>query len=371
MPSDLMNVISSVQAIQAQQAAYEQAMYNQLQAAQNQRGVFGNQTLTNTPLTVRLPISPATPVTDLFFKIPSVAYLVEKIPAAKVVIAKDGVTAAYLNEAKAQGLSLRQQCKDLGIPWSARLLAANEVSEDTVRLAMILEPTVFVQAKPKERVHEWAARILILSRDGAAKAVITWAAWHVLDIRIDDLDYLARVREIAPSTSPKTVRERSVAWHAQFRQPHLTRGGQPSFERDVKAKLPAHVDWERRTFHGYEFHPLKTYGDFEDEGAGLRHCVATRFSNAKDGHRIYFSLRLDGKRVATAEYEKVIFSNKWTLREIKSLSNRMPAPSAKEAAVEFEGVISGKIVLANEPAPKAAVEIPPMKAVYDSSAWTG
>lgn len=310
---------------------------------------------------------------SLFYRLPSVMYLIEKIPAAQAVMKPDGVTATYLNEAKASGLSLKQQCKDLGIPWSSRLLSKSEVSLDAVKVAAILEPTVFAQAKPKENVGTWASRILTIHSSGAGKSVIDWAAWHVLEVGSDDIDYLGRQRDIVPSTSSKTIRERSAEWHRRIWLAPI--GFASDHAPDAPAALPGCIDWSSMIFAGYEFRPLKTYADFAAEGSALRNCVSTRFPHAKRGDRVYFSMRTPkGENVATVEYEHGILSSAFHLREIKSISNAPPPPAAKLAAEKFQDVVSGKVKPQADQAPAKsapAINTIPQKPEYDSKSWTG
>lgn len=318
-------------------------------------------------------------VTQLFFEIPAVKYLIEKIPAARVVIAQDGVTAAYLMEAKHLGLPLKKQCEDLGIPWTARLLTEGEVSVDAVKVASFLAPSVFSQSKPKERFTNWAARVLDVYESGCPEEVVTWAAWNVAALSGDDLDYLKSLKTIAPSTKPETVKERSREWHRSFhrRQQIASIGASES----SRAILPEGFTGKALEFSDLTFKPLVTPDDFLDESHEMRHCISTRFHYAFGGTRFYFSISGGGKRLATAEYHL-----DGTLSEIKAFANAKPTSAVIDAAIAFSRSrlltaaskqaqppwrLTSTVPKPPEPPKPPKPEPHIQKLSFDASAWTG
>jgi len=318
---------------------------------------------------------------EIFWKIPAVAYLVERIPAAKVVIKPTAFTLTYLTEAKAQGLSLRAQCDDLGIPWSARLLTADEASVAAVKIASILPPSVFSQAKEKSKIGLWAENVLWLAERGAHKSVVEWAAWHMADLQSDDRDYLLSLSEIAPSTKASTIRERSLRWHRDqdLRQAVLQYG----FKLSARAKIPH--DLERCSHSGFDFVAFRTLEDFIEDGRDQKHCIATRFRYAAMGTHVYFSIRSGSSKIATVEYAPT-----GELLEIKGPTNRMPEARVVHAATGFGAIVrngppSTDVTAAEtdtkrkeEPQPTksvlnrlANVLAPPVRLSIDAKSWTG
>lgn len=379
MPMNLLGgAVGTLMEAQRQQDMLQQ-QYHQ---AQNQALLgnvgLGNLLYPNIPRKVRT-ISIHREEGDIFFAIPSVAYLVEKIPATKILIKPHAYLVTYLAEAKALGLSLKKQCEDLGIPWTARLLTATECTMDSVKLASVLPPSIFSQAKPKDGVGLWATRLVGLYEAGASEEVMAWAAWHVLDLVNDDLDYLKTIHKIAPSTKVATIKERSTEWHRNiWRRERLASIGA---HEGSKAKLPEHLSSEPIEYCGHVFALLTTPDDFYDEGKEMRHCIATRFAYAQNGQRCYASVSKDGKRLATAEYD----SRSGALLEIKAFANASPDSATRAAADLFGSVIRGREHLA---APKTEADHQVSKAStkslaqriasafvprteFDSKGWTG
>lgn len=263
----------------------------------------------------------------LFWHIPAVAYLVEKIPAARHVIKPDGITATYLAEAKAAGYPLKKQCEDLGIPWTARLLTASESRLSVIKAASFLAPSVFAQTKACET---WGNRLCWLFERGARPAVIEWAARHIMALPDDARDYLLTLETIASTTKAKTIADRNREWHANVN--HERTAAQYGFRLSDRAKSPHGI--EKAEYAGYEFHAMVSFDDFYKDGQEQRHCITSRFGGALAGSRYYFSIRKDGKRLATAEYD--LSGN---VLELKSFANGAPPMAVKMAANAFRDII--------------------------------
>lgn len=145
-------------------------------------------------------------------------------------------------------------------------------------------------------------------------------------------------------------------------------------------KLP---DWLHRfDLDGYEFHVLLTADAFIEEGRQMHHCVAGRYQRSARGHW-YFSIRKNGRRVATAE-----FDNKFVLTEIKALQNKAPEQGAVAAANRVRGFVENGPPKEEKPSsePKALSAPEPTRTitsslkalaqqgkelVFNSTTWTG
>ncbi|HMF25572.1 MAG TPA: PcfJ domain-containing protein [Pseudolabrys sp.] len=97
-------------------------------------------------------------------------------------------------------------------------------------------------------------------------------------------------RPFSPNMSLRTVMKLSADWHEAVA--NNLDGPQYSFP---KPWLPA------TRLNGYEIVPIANGADLYREGAAMRHCVGSYGSLVTRGDCYIYSVREDGKRVATAE----------------------------------------------------------------------
>lgn len=318
---------------------YFNAMQNQrFDAVRNQQLL--NQYLLAQPSQLRIVTIGKSPE-FLFWQLPQVVFLVERIPSAKVVLKPEPMTALYLDGAKREGFSLKRQCDELGIPWSSRKLKPEQVSVDVVKMATILKPSTFVQAAASAPdIHQWGARLLWLAERGAKDAILEWAAWNQHALTQDDSDYILTLESIPMCTKAGTIKERSHEWHERQ---HMVQyyGGDPTEKADPLL-WPDEIECD-----GYQVVGLKTRRQFHDEGSEQRHCVRSRFEYAKRGMRVYYSIRQGNRRLATVEY-----SGDGEVTEIKAFANRAPSAEVKKVAEKC-----GHLLAQRQPAkPRAIVE---------------
>lgn len=299
---------------------------------------------------------------QLFWRCPVVSYLVDKIPAASAVIKPNQTTLAYLSQAKAEGYPLRKQCEDLGIPWSARLIDKACVSQDAVMAAVVLKPSPFSQSLPNDvTTNKWAGLVVSLYKKGGSDSALNWLARHYRSIQSTEvLDYLAQCGEVAITTKPDTIFKRNRDWHDQI---HRSRS---------MAEIDAYRQYgeakpKRDAFHyrGFDFIPLKTAEDFYQEGREQRNCVMSRFPDAVYGRYHYYSMRKDGRRVATVQYDAD------RIVEIKAACNKAVEPEiANIAQVAWQSEPEQRIL------PPAKISRPSLgrravNLIADSTSWTG
>jgi len=258
---------------------------------------------------------------DLFWRLPAVEYLVDRIPAARLVLKPEPMVAIYLQQAKETGLGLREQCEELGLPWAARLLQGDEITIEAIKVAAILTPSTFAQTK---RAGAWAGIVLHAYALGSCDEAVAWVAMHADEIERDDVDYIATLDALHRSTAPATVLERSAEWHEQVNADHFAKkhGRRPDASAHVPESLTEIV------LPGYVFKALTDFGAFQAESRAMHHCVWSRF----DLHsaRIYYSVvdRETDKRVATAE-----FARSGSLLECQGFANgKVPGPVLAAAA---------------------------------------
>ena len=278
-----------------------------------------------------------------FWDLPVVAYLIGKIPAVRTVLEHYGLArmwqaAVYLLEAEQRGLSIKRQCEDLGVPWSARWLSPSECCIDAVKVAAFLPPQVFKETKPAEYdyyrdlgVKQWAELVLWLYERGAKASVVNWYARHCLKINRDDRDYLLTLHKIDHRTKPETIMSRSAKWHKEIAA--AREAEQLGWKPGQTVKIPH--DIESYEYRGLTFVALRTIEDFIEDGREQRHCIADRFSYAVKMRACYFSIRdKDGKRLSTVEFEPQR-GMKFVVSENLAFGNKKPPRHVKQNAMSF------------------------------------
>lgn len=257
---------------------------------------------------------------DLFWRLPAVEYLTDRIPAAKLVLRPDPMVAVYLQQAKDADYSLRKQCDELGIPWSARLLEGDELTKEAVMVAAFLPSSVFAQTKAP---GNWAHMVLQAYRLNCVDEAIVWVAFHAAEIDSDDIDYIATLENLHRSTSAATVCERSREWHEQADAEMFKR--KYGYRMEASANVPAGM--EEFVFAGYRFKALMSFGDFRDESKVMHHCVWSRFSMVSQC--LYYSVTDagNGNRAATIE-----FAREGRLLEAKGFGNAQVPDDVMQAA---------------------------------------
>lgn len=81
---------------------------------------------------------------ELFLKLPSIKYFLEKIPSGVFFIEENLIVAEYFRQAKEYGISLKQQCEDLCVPWNSRTIPQKVLTKDLVDASALFS------------AHDWA-----------------------------------------------------------------------------------------------------------------------------------------------------------------------------------------------------------------------
>lgn len=124
---------------------------------------------------------------------------------------------------------------------------------------------------------------------------------------------------------PRAMQE-AEAWHGRLNGAAAAkRIGLPP---NTIIDLGTHPDED--THDGLTFIALRTPELIAEEGAAMRHCVASYVRNVLDGHSHIVSIRSAGKRLATLELD-----GDWTVRQIKAKANRDPGGDARTAAAHY------------------------------------
>lgn len=131
----------------------------------------------------------------------------------------------------------------------------------------------------------------------------------------------------------------------------------------------ANPDRQPFTFNGYQFVPLKTAEDFYEEGRVPRNCIMSRFSGAVSGRSVYYSMRKDGQRVATVQYEP-----NGRIAEIKAAYNKPVSAEVHNVATvawQFSEKPEEAKAVRNDFEIKRGPISRAISLVADATSWTG
>lgn len=178
------------------------------------------------------------------------------------------------------------------------------------------------------RIKEPAFLLDWLAPALAAAPFETWAHWH------EALDFaLAHRDEFNRRWTWEGVLARATEWHRDLARRNaaatfLAEHG-IGFEDEIAYTgfpIEAEVD-------GYLFTALCSGAALHEEGAVMRHCVATYAGLVLRGMSRIYSITSDGERVATVELSR--WGGKWVVSQIKARFNEPPPQPARIAAAQF------------------------------------
>jgi hypothetical protein len=130
------------------------------------------------------------------------------------------------------------------------------------------------------------------------------------------------VRPFTPSMSLKTVTELSADWHEAVASDMS--GPQYAFP---KAWYPA------AKIGAYEILPIDSSAELYREGAAMHHCAGTYANDVKRGYSYFYSIRSDGKRVATLALDRAAVGNSVAISQLRGPCNAQP-PKAISLTVQ-------------------------------------
>lgn len=88
------------------------------------------------------------------------------------------------------------------------------------------------------------------------------------------------------------------------------------------------------TLAGFDFHALRSLRALVVEGKAMHHCVASYHRDIQSGRARIYSIRKDGKRIATVEFTRR-HGTTWQPVQIKGVCNARPAGDVVKAADLF------------------------------------
>lgn len=129
------------------------------------------------------------------------------------------------------------------------------------------------------------------------------------------------------------IQRQSEAWH----------------EEQVREQVTTHYTWssalDAYVDEGYEVVPLTTSVDLAVEGTKMHHCVGSYADVCNVGRSRIFSIRKDGKSLATAE---LVYDNRgkaWVLNQNRGPCNSTPDPDIMAVAHRLEEAYNAAVRL--------------------------
>jgi hypothetical protein len=339
---------------------------------------------------------------SLMLRLPEVAYFVEKVPIARVVIKPSAVHLRYFQHARDSGISFKAQCEALDIPWHARKIPSDCVSKNALKVARMLSASLFAQTMPSDREHfeRWVRVILGCGSYGALPPHSkVWLAHHAVEYPADGeneliLSYLRSCGSLDPKASVEDVRrwaqkKQDAATRERARRGpvgilgdtiHLWNDGGiavPDVYRDAvlemmhgTRRVPVHLGFDRARGetrepiaypiddfrHGaLDVTLLRTVEEFDAIGVEMQNCIGSRdgfrasadgwprrvmnfFAAAKAGHIHVAVIRSGQAAVAVAS-----FNSSWSPLDVKGRRNS-PVPNDVRMAAYAFGDLARRVV---------------------------
>lgn len=254
-----------------------------------------------------------------------------------------------------RGVTLKEMFRSYAVPYPMRKLTGRAVAPRFVVLLKTLsrmDPSPLAQAIPPPRLQRmWLNQLRDFKgiRLGVPDKVMHWAAveiskaltagGYVGDAKdMGDMLFSARGRSLNPAWSWATAGRQMVDWHTEL------------------AKQQDTADFVKR--HGLGFTDLIDYGHFPDqlrigdhdfialrsgealwlEGAAMRHCVSSYVNLVVKGKSRIYSVRRDGKRVATLELDRQTEST-FGISQLKGPCNAPVKKDVLNDARSFAGAV--------------------------------
>lgn len=135
-------------------------------------------------------------------------------------------------------------------------------------------------------------------------------------------------------TWERLIRE-TGGWHEALANAQIDRINDGTYDTDVAYRgFPTEV-----TLSGFEFHALRSLRALVVEGKAMHHCVASYHRDIQSGRARIYSIRKDGKRLATVEFARR-HATTWQPAQVKGVCNARPAGDVLKAADLFARAIA-------------------------------
>ena len=198
--------------------------------------------------------------------------------------------------------------------------------------------TAMQRRRPDEQVNgevlRWA--MLALSRH-ASRSDHDVPADQIADFLICNRDQWN-----ARWTWERMIRE-TGEWHEALANAQIDRINDGTYDAEVAYHgFPTEV-----TLSGFEFHALRSLRALIVEGKAMHHCVASYHRDIQSGRARIYSIRKDGRRVATVEFMPL--PGRVRAVQIKGVCNAKPPKDVIAAADKFARALDDMTALKGQP----------------------
>lgn len=129
-------------------------------------------------------------------------------------------------------------------------------------------------------------------------------------------------------TWDRLIRE-TEAWHEALANAQIDRINDGKYDTDVAyGAFPSEV-----TLGGFDFHALRSLRALVVEGKAMHHCVASYYRDIQTGRARIYSVRKDGRRLATVEFASL--PGRVRAVQVKGVCNARPSKDVFTAADKF------------------------------------
>lgn len=222
-----------------------------------------------------------------------------------------------------RGAKLRDVMRAYHVSYPLRALSAASIRPGAWDVLKVIsrgvDPSTIAQAIPARTtghvgwINTLAVLWAVLQRrrpdDPANIAALRWMMLANRDgsaITPAVLDYVERIADFMicnPEvwnqrwSCPRMARE-TEEWHAALANAQISAAGDAKYDRHVPyAGFPSEV-----TVNGHEFVALQSLRALIVEGKAMHNCVASYYRDIQSGSTRIYSVRQDGKRLATCEF---------------------------------------------------------------------
>jgi len=210
-----------------------------------------------------------------------------------------------------------------------------------------LPPSVLAQALPADTATqvEWlsalgAWRRHMESRGVLRSLLLDWAATTLS--RSGSFQQWREVADLALHLRERFNRawtwesayKAAEAWHRELAKNSQAEAFFRNHGQDYEAEINLGALPAELQIDGLDFVALRSGLALHEDGRAMHHCVASYAGAVIKGKSRIFSIRRDGKRIATLE---LVRRKKWQIEQVKGPCNRAPDPAVAFAATRFLG----------------------------------
>jgi hypothetical protein len=257
-----------------------------------------------------------------------------------------------------EGKKLKAAMKEFHLPYPLRKLRSTAIAPSYTAVIWRLRrvnPSTLSQSIPDKVNHQrwWLTAIRTACRraENRSRPLSDEAfEWLVKRLRVEPgvraRDMAARAADVTDMFvsgrfNPVWTFDEAIAAHAQWVADVAKRVSLADFVKQYGVDLEHEVDYspqpnEPTTHDVYEFVPLRSGEALFVEGTIMRHCVPSYMRDILSGGSCIYSMRREGKRIATLELSS---GDRPVIKQLKGPCNAHPTINTSLAAEVFVAAI--------------------------------